>query len=213
VSNTDEQNDNESGDHAHDMIDAAHTTHASDNSGEAHHHEPVHTHHHASEHAPVSEQTHAHQHEAVQPSVTTHAPQHTTAPEIVASTTYFEPAPTSSNMNPVVQPIIHHETPVSAPVATQITAPVVVPAAAPVVAPVTAPEAAPVISQPAPVATVENLEAVLQAAGLTMAVTDPEKLRSVQQSTPTVVEQRVPRERKPTPVIADEPLVQVETQR
>jgi ribonuclease E len=46
-----------------------------------------------------------------------------------------------------------------------------------------------------------------------MAVTDPDKLRSVQQSTPTVVEQRVPRERKPTPVIADEPLVQVETQR
>jgi ribonuclease E len=70
-----------------------------------------------------------------------------------------------------------------------------------------------VISQPAPVATVENLEAVLQVAGLTMAVTDPEKLRSVQQSTPAVVEQRVPRERKPTPVIADEPLVQVETQR
>jgi ribonuclease E len=213
VSNTDEHNDNESADHAHDMMDAAHTTHASDNSGEAHHHEPVHTHHHASEHAPVSEQTHAHQHEAVQPSVTTHAPQHTTAPEIVASTTYFEPAPTSSNMNPVVQPIIHHETPVSAPVVVPVTAPVVVPAAAPVVTPVTAPIAAPVIRQPAPVATVENLEAVLQAAGLTMAVTDPEKLRSVQQSTPAVVEQRVPRERKPTPVIADEPLVQVETQR
>jgi ribonuclease E len=213
VSNTDEQNDNESGDHVHDMMDAAHTTHASDNSGEAHHHEPVHTHHHASEHAPVSEQTHAHQHEAVQPFVTTHAPQHTTAPEIVASTTYFEPAPTSSDMAPVVQPIIHHETPVSAPVVVPVTAPVVVPAAAPIVAPVTAPIAAPVIRQPAPVATVENLEAVLQAAGLTMAVTDPEKLRSVQQSTPTVVEQRVPRERKPTPVIADEPLVQVETQR
>ena len=93
-------------------------------------------------------------------------------------------------------------------------APVVASTVTPVVNDITAPAAAaPSVSQPAPVATVENLEAVLQAAGLTMAVTDPDKLRSIQQSTPTVVEQRVPRERKPTPVIADEPLVQVETQR
>ena len=191
VSNTDDQHDNESADHSHDMIDAAHTTHADDNGG----------HSHAGEHAPVASQMHEHQHETVQPQVTTHAPIASAVPEHAASTTYFEPAPTSSDMAPVVQPIIHHETPVSAPVVVPVSAPVVVPAAAPV------------IRQPAPVAPAENLEAVLQAAGLTMAVTDPEKLRSVQLSTPAVVEQRVPRERKPTPVIADEPLVQVETQR
>ena len=226
VSSTDDQQDNESGDHAHDMMDAAHTTHTSDSNNHAH----------AAEHTPDAIQIHAHQHETVRPSVTTQAPLPTAVTEQAASTTYFEPAPTSTDTAHVAQPIVHHETPVSAPVATQVTAPVIAPDVAPVftqvvtevtapvvatvVAPVvatavtevTSPVAAPV-TQPAPVATVENLEAVLQAAGLTMAVTDPDKLRSVQQSTPTVVEQRVPRERKPTPVIADEPLVQVETQR
>ena len=222
VSNTDEQNDNESGDHAHDMMDAAHTTHTSDSNNHAH----------AAEHAPVGTHIHAHQHETVQPTVITQAPLPTAATEQAVSTTYFEPAPTSTDTAHVAQPIVHHETPVSAPVVTQVTAPVVAPVVAqvvtqiaesvvapvvatavtPAVNEVTAPPAAPVI-KPAPVATVENLEAVLQAAGLTMAVTDPDKLRSVQLSTPTVVEQRVPRERKPAPVIADEPLVQVETHR
>jgi ribonuclease E len=192
VYNTDDQQDNESGDHAHDMMDAAHAT---DNGG----------HSHVVEHAPVAPQIHVHQHETVQPPATTLAPLPTTANEQVVSTTYFEPAPTSIDKAPVAQPIVHHETPVSAPV--------VVPVTAPVVAPVAAAITTPVISQPAPVAPVENLEAVLQAAGLTMAVTDPNKLRSVQQSIPAVVEQRVPRERKPATVIQDEALVQIETQR
>ena len=212
VSNTDDQHDNESADHTHDNMNAE-QAHAADNSGHGHHetvqsHEPVQTH--AFEHAPAVAHTHEHHHETVQPPVTTHVhpvaeshsvsthtathvSHHTPAPEHVTSTTYFEPAPSSNFTAPVAQPIVHHETPVSAPVIV--------------------PVVAPIVSQPAPVAAAENLEAVLQAAGLTMAVTDPEKLRSVQLSTPAVVEQRVPRERKPAPVIQDEPLVQVETQR
>lgn len=213
VSNTDEHNDNESAEHSHDMMDAGHTTHAGDNTGHSHHQEPVHSHSPAHDHAPAASQVHGHQHEIVQPSVTTHAPLPVAVTEHAASTTYFEPAPISNNTAPVAQPVMHHETPVSAPVIVPVTAPVTAPVAAPVATPVAAPVAAPVISQPVPVAPVENLEAVLQAAGLTMAVTNPDKLRSVQQSAPAVVEQRVPRERKPATVIPDEPLVQIETQR
>ena len=59
-----------------------------------------------------------------------------------------------------------------------------------------------------------DIERVLREAGLTMAVTDPEKLRAVQaasvQVTPAV---HRPRERKPAPAVSSEPLVQVETQR
>ena len=44
------------------------------------------------------------------------------------------------------------------------------------------------ILSPAPLAATENLAAVLQASGLTMAVADTEKLRSVQLFTPAVVE-------------------------
>ena len=59
---------------------------------------------------------------------------------------------------------------------------------------------------------VEQLEAVLAAAGLTLASTDPEKLRAVQEAAAQAVPQpRVPRERKPAPALSEEPLVQVET--
>lgn len=59
---------------------------------------------------------------------------------------------------------------------------------------------------------VEQLQDVLAAAGLTLASTDPEKLRAVQEAAAQVVPQaRVPRERKPAPQVANEPLVQVET--
>ncbi|MFZ6773612.1 Rne/Rng family ribonuclease [Undibacterium sp. SXout7W] len=61
---------------------------------------------------------------------------------------------------------------------------------------------------------VDQLQAMLSAAGLELATTNPEKLRAAQdvssQSTPAP---RVPRERKPVPVTADEPLVLVETRR
>jgi ribonuclease E len=58
------------------------------------------------------------------------------------------------------------------------------------------------------------LDEVLKSAGLTMAVTNPDKLRQVQEastvSAPTV---RTPRERKPLVSAPSEPLVQIETQR
>ncbi len=87
------------------------------------------------------------------------------------------------------------------------------PAPAPVAEAVAAPVKVPV-SAPAPQASTADIEGLLSAAGLTMAVTDPEKLRAVQLAsqhvTPAV---RVPRERKPLPPMSNEPLVQVETQR
>ncbi len=56
------------------------------------------------------------------------------------------------------------------------------------------------------------LEEALAAAGLTMATTDPEKLRKVQEAAASVTAvARAPRERKPAPSVASEPLVQVET--
>ncbi len=59
---------------------------------------------------------------------------------------------------------------------------------------------------------VEQLQDVLAAAGLTLASTDPEKLRAVQEAAAQAVPQaRVPRERKQAPQVANEPLVQVET--
>lgn len=68
-------------------------------------------------------------------------------------------------------------------------------------------------AEAAPVAT-ENLNDMLRAAGLTLAVTDPEKLRAAQQAAAQIVPApRVPRERKPLPPLQTEPLVQVETRR
>ena len=77
---------------------------------------------------------------------------------------------------------------------------------APVFAPTPAP-AAQAVSQ-------QSLDEVLKSAGLTMAVTNPDKLRQVQEasavSAPPV---RTPRERKPVVAAPSEPLVQIETQR
>jgi ribonuclease E len=91
-------------------------------------------------------------------------------------------------------------------------APVVV-AAAPVevaAAPVEV-AAAPV---PTPAAPVADLNAALGSAGLTLAATDPEKLRAAREAaTHAVAPVRVPRERKPLPPTADEPLVQIDTSR
>jgi ribonuclease E len=59
-----------------------------------------------------------------------------------------------------------------------------------------------------------DLNAVLEAAGLTLAATDPAKLRAAQEAAAQVAAPaRVPRERKPVPQQADEPLVQVNTRR
>jgi ribonuclease E len=70
--------------------------------------------------------------------------------------------------------------------------------------------AAPSVQQHKP----DNLAEVLAAAGLTLAVTDPEKLRAAQEAAArTVPSPRVPRERKPVPPPSSEPLVQIETRR
>ena len=59
-----------------------------------------------------------------------------------------------------------------------------------------------------------DLSAALGSAGLTLASTDPEKLRAAQEAAAqAVAPKRVPRERKPRPQPVDEPLVQVDTQR
>ena len=59
-----------------------------------------------------------------------------------------------------------------------------------------------------------ELNTMLNAAGLTLASTDPEKLRAAQDAAArNQPAPRVPRERKPLPPASGEPLVQVETQR
>jgi len=87
---------------------------------------------------------------------------------------------------------------------------------------VSAPEAAPVtsVTTAAPAASasasmsLDQLRDVLASAGLTLAVTDPEKLRAAQLVAADIIPApRVPRERKPLPPMSNEPLVQVETRR
>jgi ribonuclease E len=66
---------------------------------------------------------------------------------------------------------------------------------------------------PAPMQS-DNLQQVLAAAGLTLAVTDPDKLRVSQEAAARIVPApRVPRERKTLPPVSNEPLIQVETHR
>ncbi|AMO99389.1 ribonuclease, Rne/Rng family domain protein [Collimonas arenae] len=130
------------------------------------------------------------------------------------------------------------ETPIAAPAPVVAAVVETVAAPAPVVAPVIAPvevapveaapvyvapvEVMPVAAAPAPVKSaaapaspkVEDLQSVLAAAGLTLAATDPNKLRAAQEANASVVAApRVPRERKPLPPQSNEPLQQVETQR
>ncbi|WP_426163845.1 Rne/Rng family ribonuclease [Pseudoduganella sp. R-34] len=86
-------------------------------------------------------------------------------------------------------------------------------AAAPAPAPV-APAPAPAPAAPVPAAAKADVDAMLAAAGLSMAVTDPAKVRAAQEAAAaaaTTQPIRVPRERKPLPPVASEPLVQVET--
>ncbi len=77
--------------------------------------------------------------------------------------------------------------------------------------------AAPVPLKPAAVpalAEVDNLQNMLAAAGLTLAATDPTKLRAAQEASASIVATpRVLRQRKPLPPQSNESLQQVETQR
>ncbi|WP_044528314.1 hypothetical protein [Herbaspirillum sp. B65] len=93
-----------------------------------------------------------------------------------------------------------------------------------VVAEASAPVApAPVVAAPAAATTPaaagngaqwDSLQQMLSHAGLTLATTDPVKLRAAQEAAAAIVPApRVPRERKPLPPQSSEPLVQVETRR
>ncbi|MEB0013273.1 Rne/Rng family ribonuclease [Glaciimonas sp. Gout2] len=71
---------------------------------------------------------------------------------------------------------------------------------------------APIASSPIS-SSVDELQNALESAGLTLAGTDPAKLRAAQEAAAKiVVAPRAPRERKPQPVLVDEPLVQIETE-
>ena len=77
------------------------------------------------------------------------------------------------------------------------------------------PQSAPasIMIEPAPMQ-LDELKNVLASAGLTLAATDPEKLRAAQEAAAKIaVAPRQPRERKPLPPQSDEPLIQIETQR
>jgi ribonuclease E len=80
-----------------------------------------------------------------------------------------------------------------------------------------APAPAPVAAAPAPApapAPAADLNQILDSAGLTLAATDPEKLRAAQEAAAKAAAPvRVPRERKPLPPQVDEPLVQIDTTR
>ena len=61
---------------------------------------------------------------------------------------------------------------------------------------------------------VDKLRDMLAVAGLSLAVTDPDKLRAAQEAAARIVPApRITRERKPLPSLPTEPLVQVETRR
>ncbi|HEX7646240.1 MAG TPA: Rne/Rng family ribonuclease [Noviherbaspirillum sp.] len=120
---------------------------------------------------------------------------------------------------PVQTETVAVETPAEQPHAVVMPAPVVEvkPAAAPAapaapVTPAAVSEGVTTIA-PAPMP-IEHLQQVLSAAGLTLAMTDPEKLRVAQEAASQIVPAtRIPRERKPLPPLSTEPLVQVETRR
>ncbi|WP_308924880.1 Rne/Rng family ribonuclease [Janthinobacterium sp. J1-1] len=122
-----------------------------------------------------------------------------------------EPAP-AAEPEPAAEPVAEAPAPVAAPVVEPVAE--VAEVAAPVAAPAPAPAPAPVDTAPAAVAAPLDLNAVLGSAGLTLAATDPEKLRLAQEAAAKAVAPvRKPRERKPLPPQSDEPLIQVNTQR
>ena len=130
------------------------------------------------------------------PAVTTEAP--------AAMPVFVEPVPAAAG-TPVIDVA---SSPVEPPAVVHAQAPALAPAPAPIVAAAPAPA---VSIAPAPMP-VEELQQVLGSAGLTLASTDPEKLRAAQQaaeqaSTPPRLG-RAPKQAPPPPA---EPLVQIET--
>ncbi|MES2741933.1 MAG: Rne/Rng family ribonuclease [Pseudomonadota bacterium] len=120
------------------------------------------------------------------------------------------PAPTPAA--PAPAPVAAAPVPAPAVAPTQAAAPAAVAASSGAPAPVPAPVPVPVPA--AAVAPALDLDAVLDSAGLTLAATDPEKLRAAREAAAkAVAPARVPRERKPLPPQADEPLIQINTHR
>jgi ribonuclease E len=75
------------------------------------------------------------------------------------------------------------------------------------------PSPVPMKSAPAPMQ-LDDFQEMLKSAGLTLAVTDPEKLRAAQEASAAITPPpRTPRVRKPLPPLPTEPLIQVETHR
>ncbi|WP_188380124.1 Rne/Rng family ribonuclease [Oxalicibacterium faecigallinarum] len=120
-----------------------------------------------------------------------------------------EAAPVAAEPVAAAEPVV---APVSD-IVVEAVAPAIVPTPAPVIEEAPTAAARPVVNGHANGSAVD-LDAVLRAAGLELASTDPEKLRLAQQeAAKIVVPARVPRERKPLPPLSTEPLIQVETQR
>lgn len=141
------------------------------------------------------------------------------AAEIAAPAVEVAPAPAAQPQQISLLPEAAPTAPVvaEAPAVAAVEAPAAVVAeAAPAVAaptPTPAPVATPVATAPA-AKTSAALQDMLASAGLTLAGTDPEKLRAAQEAAAQiVVAPRVPRERKPAAPQSNEPLQQVETRR
>ncbi|MFC5461596.1 Rne/Rng family ribonuclease [Massilia niabensis] len=136
-----------------------------------------------------------------------------TAASMAASNPQPAAAPEQAAPAPVeVAPIQAAPAPAAAPVqAVPAPTPVAVEAPAPQAAAPQAPVAPAPAPAPAPAAPADLSEA-LGAAGLTLAATDPEKLRAAQEAAAQAAAPiRVGRARKPAPKLADEPLIQVDT--
>jgi ribonuclease E len=125
-------------------------------------------------------------------------------PEVIvaAVTAPVQPEAIAPVIAPVVIPVISEPVVISK-----------APVAEPVSLVVTAPAAVIHAPAPKPVQPKVELEEVLKAAGLTMAVTNPAKMAAVQQTAVASTAPHAPRQRKVAPQAPDEPLVQIETQR
>ncbi|BBB67117.1 hypothetical protein UNDYM_2864 [Undibacterium sp. YM2] len=153
------------------------------------------------------------------------------APQEAISTPAVVAAPEAPVMaapaeaSPVAAPAVEATTTVSATEPVPVTE-AIISAPAEVIPQVAAVEVAPVQVVTAPVIStpaakpqdatmpLESLHSMLKDAGLVLASTDPVKLQAAKaEAEKLVAPVRVPRERKPLPVVADEPLVMVETRR
>jgi ribonuclease E len=121
-------------------------------------------------------------------------------------------APAQQFVAPVEQPAPHVAPVAAETVVTPVPVQVETPAAIPVPEiTLTQPDTATIAPSPMPL---DHLRSMLAEAGLTLAVTDPEKLRAAQEAAARIVPApHVPRERKPLPPLSTEPLIQVETRR